>query len=83
MKLKLKLRWVKIVMGVLSIAPIVLIVLAQVTGQPLCLLGAVASCIAFLGAYWAWWRCPICGLHLGKGEPKCCPRCGKELEDLY
>lgn len=28
------------------------------------------------------WRCPHCGMVLGRGAPKFCPNCGHRLDDL-
>lgn len=43
---------------------------------------AAAVIVLFMVLFWNWWRCPACGMHLGRMEAqgKFCIHCGQAID---
>jgi hypothetical protein len=42
----------------------------------------VAATVLFMVLFWKWWRCPACGMHLGRMEAqgRFCTHCGQAID---
>lgn len=78
----MKLKKVKYLIYTFAAACVLMIILLDVTKSVVFLWLTLAFAAVGVAVNLAWWRCPHCGMHLGRDVSQYCTYCGKKLDDL-